>query len=144
MPWSAALTRPKVIQKLFHRPHRKATFLKLGCTRCSVAEQSSGYTPSDESIWRSVRSTNLQRLTREFFWKCIQNTSRVGDFWNGSLGRDRILTDRLRLGPLALNQNLVLTTGSDLLMDEDSLLNNWLNEEVLVGIWSIVDRHRMR
>ncbi|KAJ7304888.1 hypothetical protein DFH08DRAFT_721338 [Mycena albidolilacea] len=81
MPWSAALTRPKVIQKLLHRSHRKANLINLDRIRCSVVELSNGYTPSDESIWRSVRSTNLQRLTREFFWKCIHNTFRVGDFW---------------------------------------------------------------
>ncbi|KAJ7886963.1 hypothetical protein B0H13DRAFT_1627674, partial [Mycena leptocephala] len=38
--------------------------------------------PSDEMIWKSVRSVTLQRLTREFFWKCIHNTFRVGEFWS--------------------------------------------------------------
>ncbi|KAJ7366024.1 hypothetical protein DFH08DRAFT_679767, partial [Mycena albidolilacea] len=24
---------------------------------------------------------DLEKLTQEFFWKCIHNTFRVGDFW---------------------------------------------------------------
>ncbi|KAJ7196156.1 hypothetical protein C8J57DRAFT_1106994, partial [Mycena rebaudengoi] len=37
----------------------------------------SNYTPSDETIWKSIRSVTLRRLTREFFWKCIHS---MGDF----------------------------------------------------------------
>ncbi|KAJ7233327.1 hypothetical protein C8J57DRAFT_1090633 [Mycena rebaudengoi] len=49
------------------KPYRKSTFTNLDRIRCSV-EEVSKYTP-------------MQRLTREFFWKCIHNTFRVGDFW---------------------------------------------------------------
>ncbi|KAJ6548698.1 hypothetical protein B0H19DRAFT_871141, partial [Mycena capillaripes] len=37
---------------------------------------------SDETIWRSIRKMTLQQLTREFYWKCIHNTFKVGDFWS--------------------------------------------------------------
>ncbi|KAJ6587313.1 hypothetical protein B0H10DRAFT_1831832, partial [Mycena sp. CBHHK59/15] len=40
------------------------------------------YTPSDSMIWKSIRSTTLQRRSREFYWKCIHNTFRVGSFWS--------------------------------------------------------------
>ncbi|KAJ6618924.1 hypothetical protein B0H10DRAFT_2371884 [Mycena sp. CBHHK59/15] len=33
-------------------------------------------------IWKSIRSTTLQRRSREFYWKCIHNTFRVGSFWS--------------------------------------------------------------
>ncbi|KAJ7223723.1 hypothetical protein C8J57DRAFT_954270, partial [Mycena rebaudengoi] len=41
----------------------------------------SDYTPTDKTIWKSIRAVNLQRLTREFLWECIHNIFRVGDFW---------------------------------------------------------------
>ncbi|KAJ7310776.1 hypothetical protein DFH08DRAFT_625475, partial [Mycena albidolilacea] len=44
-------------------------------------QEISKYNPSDEMIWKSVRSVTLHRLTRDFFWKCIHNTFRVGEFW---------------------------------------------------------------
>ncbi|KAJ7214163.1 hypothetical protein B0H12DRAFT_999566, partial [Mycena haematopus] len=62
------------------KPHRNTTFVNLDRVRCSV-EELSGYTPSDEAIWKSIRSVTLQRLHREFLWKSIHNTFRVGDFW---------------------------------------------------------------
>jgi hypothetical protein len=71
----------KVIRMLRPKPHRNSTFINLDRIRCSVQEVSN-YTPSDETIWKSIRSATLQRLTREFFWKCIHNTFRVGDFWS--------------------------------------------------------------
>ncbi|KAJ7839656.1 hypothetical protein B0H13DRAFT_1650072 [Mycena leptocephala] len=71
----------KIIRSLRPRPYRKFTFTNLDRIRCSVQEISQ-YTPSDEVIWRSTRSVTLQRTTREFFWKCIHNTFRVGDFWS--------------------------------------------------------------
>ncbi|KAJ7259226.1 hypothetical protein C8J57DRAFT_1135196 [Mycena rebaudengoi] len=71
----------KVIRALQPKPHRKSTFINLDRIRCSVVEVSN-YTPSNETIWKSVRSVTLRRLTREFFWKCIHNTFRVGDFWS--------------------------------------------------------------
>ncbi|KAJ7814472.1 hypothetical protein B0H13DRAFT_1514350, partial [Mycena leptocephala] len=71
----------KIIRILQPAPYRKFTFVNLDRIRCSV-EEISHYTPSDEAIWRSTRSVTLQRMTREFFWKCIHNTFRVGDFWS--------------------------------------------------------------
>jgi hypothetical protein len=53
-----------------------------------------------------------------------------------ALRRDRILTDKVKFGPLALRKQMVLNTWSGLLMDEDSLPDDWtLTEGVLVGIW---------
>jgi hypothetical protein len=71
----------KIIRSLRPKPHRNSTFINLYRIRCAV-EEISMYSPSDETIWRSVRSVTLQRLTREFLWKCIHNTFRVGDFYS--------------------------------------------------------------
>jgi hypothetical protein len=55
---------------------------------------------------------------------------------NSALRRDRILTDKVKFGPFALRKQMVLNTWSGLLMDEDSLPDDWtLTEGVLVGIW---------
>ncbi|KAJ6507644.1 hypothetical protein DFH09DRAFT_942844 [Mycena vulgaris] len=246
----------KIIKGSRPEPLRKATFINLDRIRCSVYEVSD-YTPTDEMIWNSIRSTNLRRLHRELFWKSIHNIFRVGDFWthmnnlevfsvcqtcgvpetlehiamecdasgakiiwglteklwtmkypkwpslswglilgcnlvkfkhpnrkirpamgrlfailvstawhtiwnirndrvlknpgrnitdteihnrwlksiNSALGRDRILTDKLKFGDLALNKDLVLRTWSGLLMNEDSLPDDWTyTVGVLVGI----------
>jgi hypothetical protein len=252
----------KIIRKLHPRSMRKSTFVNLDRIRCSVQEISK-YTPSDEMIWKSIRSVTLQRLTREFFWKSIHNTFRVGDFWlhidtletrgqchvckvpeslehialecdapgqkliwdlaqqlwskkysqwptlswglilgcnlvkfrsdrgtvlpekgrlfavlvssawhliwnlrrgrviespdkllsttaiynlwlntiNGALTRDCLLTDKIKFGPLALNKQLILKTWSGLLMDEDSLPDDWTQEGVLVGMQPRTDKH---
>ncbi|KAJ6478373.1 hypothetical protein C8R45DRAFT_934143 [Mycena sanguinolenta] len=154
----------------------------------------------------------LQRLTREFYWKCIHNTFRVGDFWlhiealsvraegqtcrvpdtlehialectapgqslvhwptlnwglvlgcnlitfnsdkglfenpdrihtekaihnrwlkgvNNMLMRDRLLTNKIKFGPLAFNKQMVLNTWSGILANQDSLPDDWVHEGVL-------------
>jgi hypothetical protein len=60
---------------------------------------------------------------------------------NAALTRDRLLTDRIKFGPLALKKQLVLNTWSGLLMDEDSLPEDWTYEGVLVGMRPMTDRH---
>ncbi|KAJ6474168.1 hypothetical protein C8R45DRAFT_1054783 [Mycena sanguinolenta] len=70
----------KIIRRMRPKPLRKSTFVNLDRIRCAV-EETSNYSPSDGMIWKSIRSTTLQRLTREFYWKCIHNAFRVGDFW---------------------------------------------------------------
>ncbi|KAJ7776419.1 hypothetical protein B0H16DRAFT_1302521 [Mycena metata] len=70
----------KAIKAMRPKPYRRSTFVNLDRTRSAI-ESISGYTPTDATIWNSLRSTTLQRLTREFLWKCVHNTFRVGDFW---------------------------------------------------------------
>jgi hypothetical protein len=60
---------------------------------------------------------------------------------NRALQRGRLLTDKIKFGPLAFKKQLVLSTWSGLLMDKDSLPDDWTYEEVLVGIWPISERH---
>jgi len=60
---------------------------------------------------------------------------------NTALTRDRLLTDKIKFGPLALKKQLVLNTWSGLLMDEDSLPDDWTHEGVLVGMRPMTDRN---
>jgi hypothetical protein len=54
---------------------------------------------------------------------------------NSALGPDRILTNKMKFGNLALNKDLVLRTWSGLLMNEDALPDDWTyTVGVLVGI----------
>jgi len=59
---------------------------------------------------------------------------------NRALQRDRLLTDKIRFGPLAFNKQMVLNTWSGLLMDEALLPDDWTHEGVLVGIRPMSDR----
>ncbi|KAJ6482853.1 hypothetical protein C8R47DRAFT_981648, partial [Mycena vitilis] len=55
---------------------------------------------------------------------------------NLALQRDRLLTDKFKFGPLALKKQLVLNTWSGILMNEESLPDDWtFTEGVLVGMW---------
>ena len=54
---------------------------------------------------------------------------------NNTFQRDRILTDERKFGPLAIHKQIVLNTWSGLLLDEESLPDDWIFEKgVLVGI----------
>ncbi|KAJ6593712.1 hypothetical protein B0H19DRAFT_921444 [Mycena capillaripes] len=70
----------KIITSLTLIPHCKSTFVNLEQICCTV-EEFSNITPIDEKIWKGIRSTTFQRLTCKFYWKCIHNIFRVGDFW---------------------------------------------------------------
>ncbi|KAJ7703680.1 hypothetical protein B0H17DRAFT_922042, partial [Mycena rosella] len=66
---------------------------------------------------------------------------------NAALRRDRILTDKIKFGPLALKKQLLLNTWSGLLLDEDSV-PDWtytagldLHRGVLVGMGPTTNRN---
>ncbi|KAJ7697858.1 hypothetical protein B0H17DRAFT_1130139 [Mycena rosella] len=65
--------------------------------------------------------------------------SEIHNLWvstiNSTLKRDKLLTNRTRFGDLAIRKQLVLNTWSGTLLDEDSLLDDWIKSKgVLVGI----------
>jgi hypothetical protein len=68
----------------------------------------------------------------------IQNLSVIHNQWlstiNAALTRDRLLTDKIKFGPLAFNKQLALNTWSA------SLPDDWTHEGVLVGIRPMMDR----
>ncbi|KAF8207351.1 hypothetical protein K438DRAFT_1575714 [Mycena galopus ATCC 62051] len=70
----------KAINCLKSRPKRKSTEGNLDRIRCCIKD-AFDYTPTDKAIWKSIRSRDIQRSTRNFLWKFIHNIFRVGDFW---------------------------------------------------------------
>jgi hypothetical protein len=89
-------------------------------------------------IWKLRRSRVIEDPDR------IQSTSGIHNQWlkavNSALQRDRLLTDKIKFGSLALKKQVVLNTWSGLLMDEDSLPDDWTHEGVLVGMQPTNDR----
>ncbi|KAJ7704086.1 hypothetical protein B0H17DRAFT_921713, partial [Mycena rosella] len=76
---------------------------------------------------------------------CIITKENIYNHWlrkiNEAFQRDRILTYRNKFGPFALKKQLVLNTWSGLLMDEDSLPEDWTcTEGVLVGMRPINEK----
>jgi hypothetical protein len=75
----------------------------------------------------------------------VVTLSNIHNHWvkvvNMALNRDRLLTSKIKFGALAFKKQLVLNTWSGLLLDEDSLPEDWTNEEgVLVGIQPLTDK----
>ncbi|KAJ7191482.1 hypothetical protein GGX14DRAFT_381120 [Mycena pura] len=70
----------KIIMSLHPRLIRKSTNINLDRIRCSVAEYCD-FCPRMKLFGKSIRAATVQRLTRNFFWKCIHNTFRIGDYW---------------------------------------------------------------
>jgi hypothetical protein len=60
---------------------------------------------------------------------------------NAAPRRDRILTNKIKFGAQAFEKQLVLNTWSGLLLDEDSLPDDWTYQEgVLIGIQPLTDK----
>ncbi|KAJ6490833.1 hypothetical protein C8R45DRAFT_825919, partial [Mycena sanguinolenta] len=63
---------------------------------------------------------------------------------NAAFKQDRSLTNKARFGDLASNKRLVLDTWSGVLLDEDSLLDDWTRTKgVSVGIRPITLRNEI-
>ncbi|KAK7061752.1 hypothetical protein R3P38DRAFT_2494191 [Favolaschia claudopus] len=71
----------KIIVKLKRHSSRKSTNSNLDRARCCVNDEFDFY-PNDGTIWKSLRSTDINRLTRNFLWKCMHETFHVGTFWD--------------------------------------------------------------
>ncbi|KAJ7366078.1 hypothetical protein DFH08DRAFT_679762, partial [Mycena albidolilacea] len=62
-----------------------------------------------------------------------------------ALKRDILLTDRIQFGTLAIKKQVVLNTWSGVLLDEDSLPDDWTRSKgVLVGIRPLTGKKRSR
>ncbi|KAJ6459914.1 hypothetical protein C8R45DRAFT_843014 [Mycena sanguinolenta] len=66
------------------------------------------------------------------------NTQEIHTRWlntiNRALQRDRLLTDKTKFGAVAFQKQLILNTWSGLLINEESLPDDWTQEGVLVGM----------
>ncbi|KAJ7237239.1 hypothetical protein C8J57DRAFT_1087743 [Mycena rebaudengoi] len=90
-------------------------------------------------IWKLRNERILQTFT-------IATNTEIQNRWvslmNSTLKRDQLLSSQVRFGSLATKKQLVLNTWSGVLLDEDSLPDNWINTKgVLVGIWPATRKH---
>ncbi|KAJ6527512.1 hypothetical protein B0H19DRAFT_969846 [Mycena capillaripes] len=70
----------QAIKHLADHPTRRSTAINLDRIRCSM-EDEFGFQPTDSTIWTSMRSKNIHRLTRNFLWKCVHDIYHLGKFW---------------------------------------------------------------
>jgi len=85
-------------------------------------------------LTRVIDNTEMRLATTEIHNRWLKEV-------NAALQRDRLLTDKIKFGPLALKKQQVLNTWSGLLMDEASLPDDWTHEGVLVGMQPLNDRN---
>ncbi|KAK6987843.1 hypothetical protein R3P38DRAFT_3332298 [Favolaschia claudopus] len=69
----------KIVMSLRTRSERKSTFINLERTRCCLADEFN-FSPSNDAIWKFLLSTDIPRLTRNFLWKAMHKTYRLGAF----------------------------------------------------------------
>jgi hypothetical protein len=70
----------KTIKSLHPTPHRKSTLINLERIRGSV-EEFCDISPTDAAICKSIRTTTIQRLTRNFYWKCMYFNLKAEAAW---------------------------------------------------------------
>ncbi|KAF9505408.1 hypothetical protein BS47DRAFT_1434309 [Hydnum rufescens UP504] len=56
------------------------TLAHLDMTRWAV-KTLSGHLPTDARIWHSIRHKDITRSIRNFLWKCLHNSYKVGHYW---------------------------------------------------------------
>ncbi|KIY47302.1 hypothetical protein FISHEDRAFT_45603 [Fistulina hepatica ATCC 64428] len=86
-------------------------------------------------IWTIRCERRIEFLDDEAKWK---SNNHIRNMWihaiNTCLSIDRMMTNRYKFGKLALKKELVLQTWSGVLLNEDSLPDDWISEpRVLVG-----------
>ncbi|KAF8140910.1 hypothetical protein K438DRAFT_1636758 [Mycena galopus ATCC 62051] len=85
----------------------------------------------NERVFETHRAASDSQIHNR--WTAIINTA---------LKRDILLTDRIRFGSLATKKQVVLNTWSGVLLDEDSLPDDWIRSKgVLVGIRPITGKN---
>ncbi|KAJ7702672.1 hypothetical protein B0H17DRAFT_923091, partial [Mycena rosella] len=88
------------------------------------------------AAWHLIWKLRVNRVIRHLAQKPLEPYhgllgENIHNLWlktmNAALTRDRILTNKTRFGPLSFKKQLVLDTWSVLLMDEDSLPDDWIH-----------------
>jgi ribonuclease HI len=54
--------------------------INLNITRHGV-KRVTGHLPTDATIWHSIRSKDITRTIRVFFWKVLHKAHKCGDYW---------------------------------------------------------------
>ncbi|KAJ6566536.1 hypothetical protein B0H19DRAFT_1209608 [Mycena capillaripes] len=118
--------------------------LLLGCALAKLKSAKGHPIPAQNRFFTILVSTSMHLV-----WKLrnerVLGTSgsathnEIQNRWmamiNSTLKRDKLLTNRIRFGSLAINKQLILNTWSGMLHEEDSLPDDWIKSKgVLVDI----------
>jgi ribonuclease HI/exonuclease III len=76
----ADLYRGLMEQQAQKAAERQGTMVQLDITRWAI-EGLSKTLPTNDKIWKSIRSKDISREIREFLWKCLHNAHRCGKYW---------------------------------------------------------------
>ena len=79
----STMTQALLYQGIFERekvPQRRGTTICLDMTRHAVYDLS-GFLPSDNKIWHSLRNKDISRNIQVHMWKCMRNTLQIGAYW---------------------------------------------------------------
>jgi hypothetical protein len=62
------------------KQQRRGTIICLDMARRGVKEVS-GFLPTDQKIWVSLRNRDISRQVRAYLWKCLHNAHRCRGYW---------------------------------------------------------------
>ncbi|KAJ7595385.1 hypothetical protein C8J56DRAFT_774631 [Mycena floridula] len=68
------------MRKKEHHP-RKTTSDNLEIGQYGALKLS-GSMPTEASIWHSIQSKDISQNIREYMWKCLHGTHKLGKYWN--------------------------------------------------------------
>ncbi|KAK0489651.1 ribonuclease H-like domain-containing protein [Armillaria luteobubalina] len=79
----AALTQSQVYNHIRVSKRIKTRDLARNTTQRVIAtiQEINGVEPIEQRLWRSVRNKDVSRPIRGFLWKALQNTFKIGSFW---------------------------------------------------------------
>lgn len=60
---------------------RSGTLERLEMTRYA-AQENFGFTPTHDGIWSALRSQDISRKIRNFFWKTMHKSQKIGSWWD--------------------------------------------------------------
>ncbi|KAJ7506394.1 hypothetical protein B0H11DRAFT_1707127, partial [Mycena galericulata] len=118
--------------------------LLLGCGLVRFKSPRGKTVPAQNRFFTTIISTSMKliwtlRNERVFETHKAASETEIHNRWvsvmNTALRRDKLLTNKVRFGSLAIKKQLVLDTWSGTLLNEDSLPDDWTQSKgVLVGI----------
>lgn len=72
-------------------PVRRSTTIHLDMTRWAVEDRSE-VMPPDKVIWKSLKNKSLAKDIRNFLWKSMHNTYKLGKYWSNIPGYENRVT----------------------------------------------------
>ncbi|KAG6824561.1 hypothetical protein H0H92_006467, partial [Tricholoma furcatifolium] len=85
----SGLKLSKATQKLIYHaimetktpPKRRTADTNIEAIREAIHERNETESPTDKRIWTSLKDPAMTKETRSFFWRAIQGTYKIGNYW---------------------------------------------------------------